>query len=441
MTQRRLRHSLSGRLTLLFIGMAVLFVLLVGAGIGRAFHDHFEQTLWPHLHRYIQYIRQDIGVPPDLARAEALSRELPVTIQINGPDGVWVSRGEPVDLAALMASHPATYRIDRNDYHYAELDQTEYFVLRDGAYTFAFAVPSGKPQYRYLWPIAALLLVLALLYHATRRLIRPIGDIRAGVERIGAGELGHRIVVNRRDELGDLAHSINGMADEIRRMLEAKRQLLLAISHELRSPLTRAKVAVALLDNRQQRDEITRDLDELARLVEELLETERLASHHRVLDRRVTSLNALVEEVVAGFFAGADIRRTLPEPEVPAEVDSGRIKLLLKNLLENAVRYTPAGAAPPEVTLSATPQIATLVVRDHGSGIAPEHLPHLSEPFYRADPARRRETGGYGLGLYLCRVIAEAHGGSFAIDSTPGRGTTVRVSLPRQGRASDADHS
>ncbi|HJW82536.1 MAG TPA: HAMP domain-containing sensor histidine kinase [Acidiferrobacterales bacterium] len=432
---RRFRDSLSGRLTLLFVGMAVLFVLLVGAGIGRAFHDHFNQTLRPHLQRYAEYIRHDIGMPPNLARAAALSRELPVIIQIAGPDGVWVSRGEPADLGALELRSRRIARDLSNDYRFGELDGNEYFVLRDGAYTFAFSVPGGKPAYRYLWPLAALLLVLALLYHATRWLISPIGRIQAGVERIGAGELDHRIELSRRDELGDLAHSINGMADEIRRMLEAKRQLLLAISHELRSPLTRAKVAVALLDDPRQRAEISRDLDELARLVEELLETERLTTRHRILDRRPVSLNALVEEVIASFFAGAGVRRTLPAQDVQAEVDSARIKLLLKNLLDNAVRHTSAGAAPPEVTLSATPEGVALSVRDHGAGIAPEHLPHLTEPFYRADPARRRETGGYGLGLYLCRVIAEAHGGTLAIDSAPGQGTTVRVMLPRHDNA------
>jgi len=433
---RRFRHSLSGRLTLLFIGMAVLFVLLVGAGIGRAFHDHYNLTLRPHLQRYIEYIRHDIGIPPNLVRAEALSRELPVIIQIAGPDGVWISRGVPADLGALELHARTPTRDNANEYRFGEHNGTEYIVLRDGTYTFAFSVPSGKPAYRYLWPIAALLLVLALLYHSTRWLIRPIGRIQSGVERIGAGELDHRIEVNRRDELGDLAISINGMADEIHRMLEAKRQLLLAISHELRSPLTRAKVAVALLDNSQQREEITHDLDELGMLVEELLETERLTTRHRVLDRHLVSLNVLVEEVIASFFTGTEVKRVLPPRDMQVEVDTARIKLLLKNLLDNAVRHTPDGAAPPEVTLMPAPDGCTLAVRDHGSGVAPEHLPHLTEPFYRADPARRRETGGYGLGLYLCRVIAEAHGGTLAIDSAPGQGTTVRVTLPRQGSAS-----
>lgn len=113
-----------------------------------------------------------------------------------------------------------------------------------------------------------------------------------------------------------------------------------------------------------------------------------------------------------------------------AEADGPRIKLLLKNLLDNALRHTPVGAPPPEVTLEQAPNGVTLTVRNHGTGVAPEHVSHLTEPFYRADPSRRRETGGYGLGLYLCRVIAEAHGGALAIDSAPGRGTNVRVSLP-----------
>jgi len=302
--------------------------------------------------------------------------------------------------------------------------------VRDGPYTYTFSVPIVPVEQRLWLPLGALLLVLAALYYATRALFRPIDGIQAGVERIGAGELEHRLDVPRRDELGDLARSINGMADEIRRMLEAKRELLLAISHELRSPLTRAKVAVALLEDAGQRAEITGELDELAQLIEELLETERLASPHRVLDRRPVSLNALVDEVLASFFAGRAVQRDFPALEVRAEVDAPRIKLLLKNLLDNALRHTPAGALPPEVMLQQASNEIALTVRDHGGGIAPEHLPHLTEPFYRADPSRRRETGGYGLGLYLCRVIAEAHGGALAIDSAPGRGTAVRVILP-----------
>lgn len=428
MKRRRFLYSLSGRLTLLFIGMTLLLLLVLGNSIGRVLRDHFQLTLQPHLQQYLEYIRADIGAPPDLARAEALSRELPLTIEIAGPGGVWTSGNPTADFGA--SSPRAGARSDARRHWACERCAKEYLTVRDGLYTYTFSVPIVSPERRLWLPLGALLLVLVVLYYATRALFRPIDGIHAGIERIGAGELDHRLDVPRRDELGDLARSINGMADEIRRMLEAKRQLLLAISHELRSPLTRAKVAVALLGDAAQRAEITRELDELAQLIEELLETERLSSPHRALDKRPASLNALVDEVLENFFAGRAVQRRLPVQEVRVEVDAPRIKLLLKNLLDNALRHTPAGAPPPEVTLEQVPSGVTLTVRDHGTGIASEHVPHLTEPFYRADPSRRRETGGYGLGLYLCRVIAEAHGSALAIDSAPGRGTSVRVSFP-----------
>jgi signal transduction histidine kinase len=105
--------------------------------------------------------------------------------------------------------------------------------------------------------------------------------------------------------------------------------------------------------------------------------------------------------------------------------------LLVRNLVENALRYTPAGGPPVEVSLSATPEMAEIQIRDHGRGMSAHDLARATEPFYRADPARSRATGGLGLGLYLCRRIAEAHGGALFITSELGCGTQVKVRLPR----------
>jgi signal transduction histidine kinase len=112
------------------------------------------------------------------------------------------------------------------------------------------------------------------------------------------------------------------------------------------------------------------------------------------------------------------------------DVDTARIKLLLKNLLDNAIRHTPDGARAPEIQLMLDKQQALITVSDHGKGIQARHLLHLTEPFYRVDPSRQRETGGYGLGLYLCRMIAEAHDGQLEIESAVGEGTRVMVKLP-----------
>ena len=427
---RHPRHSLTSKLVLLFLLMAVLFVVLVGGGIGKAFRDHFENNLRPHLSQYLEYVHQDIGIPPDRQRAKILAEKLGVDIHIVDADGIWSSNGQPLDYQTLEVEH----RFQQNgvEYGMAQLDSHEVFMARHGAATLYFDIPNlhAEGKGRGLIPILLLLFVLLLLYYFTRRMIRPISTLIAGVRRFGQGELDYRIKLNRRDELGELADNFNKMADDIQQMLDAKRQLLLAISHELRSPLTRAKVSLELIDDEKQRLEVAKDLAEMEALIEELLETERLSTSHRLLNKESLGLNGLIEGLLQAYFPEGEIERELPSDEITLQVDGSRIRLLLKNLLENALRHTPVGAAPPKIMLCKHVDRVCITVQDYGEGIAAQHIPHLTEPFYRGDASRRRETGGYGLGLYLCRVITEAHGGVLSIDSEVGKGTSVMVKLP-----------
>ena len=165
-------------------------------------------------------------------------------------------------------------------------------------------------------------------------------------------------------------------------------------------------------------------------LIEELMETERLSSRHRKLNKTRQNIVKVISDTVHTWFDSAGVTTRLPETEVMLDVDTARIKLLLKNLLDNAIRHTPDGARAPEIQLIIDKQQALITISDHGKGIQARHLPHLTEPFYRVDPSRQRETGGYGLGLYLCRMIAEAHDGQFEIESAAGEGTRVMVKLP-----------
>ncbi len=427
------RHSLSGRLVALFVITAIAFVLLVGLSIGSAFRSHFQDTVRPHLLRYLQYIQADIGVPPNFARAEQLAAELDVEIHIHGANGAWSSNHTDLDMTHMNVHR----RFTSNDvnFEFGSWNDRDYLVAHLPQYTLALGTTETRERGPWHWrliPLLVLLVILVLLYHGTRRLFAPIELLKTGLARIGAGDLAYRIDIKRQDEFGKLASSVNRMADDIQRMLDAKRQLLLAISHELRSPLTRAKVAVELLDDAQQRTGLSRDLNEMEKLIEELLETERLTARHDVLNKKRVSLNELAHAVVREAFAGRAIQISVPEHDISAEVDEVRVRLLLKNLLDNALRHTSAGSPAPELRLEYSDHTAVLTIKDHGTGIEQRHLPHLSEPFYRADTARLRETGGYGLGLYLCRVIAEAHGGTLRIDSELGRGTSVRVSLPME---------
>lgn len=427
---KRKRHSLSTRLVILFILMAVLFLVFVGGSMRFAFRSNFKENIRPHLFRYMEYIQKDIGTPPDFNRAKEIVKSLPVEIHLYDHKRQWSSTDHPLDLQGIKYHK----RFTENDVDYAlgEFEGRDYLVRKHPDYTLAFSVPHSRRSWnwRKAIPLAISLILLVILYHATRRIFSPIKVIKDGVEKIGEGDLQHRIEINRRDELGDLSNSINAMADDIQQMLEAKRQLLLAISHELRSPMTRVKVSLEMINDKKTHDEINHDLTEMDNLIAELLETERLSTRHRVLNYSYVSLTGLVQEVVNEFFKDHSLKIDLSESDITANVDAARIKILLKNLLDNALNHNSEGASPPRLLLKKTDDEIVISVEDFGKGIEEKHIPFLTEPFYRVDPARQRQTGGYGLGLYLCRIIAEAHGGQLKIFSEDQKGTKVTVNFP-----------
>jgi signal transduction histidine kinase len=405
--------------------------MFVGSGIRHAFQGHFKDNIRPHINQYLEYVQADIGIPPDRDRAQELADRLNIEIQIFDRKGDWSSSGHRADIAKLETE--GKYVANGKEFFHVEDENRHYLMLPDGDATLLFNVPNLRDQRKGFkgWiPLLILLFILLVLYHATRRLFAPLEYIQEGVRKFGDGDMAHRIDIKRKDELGELAGSFNTMADDIQQMLDAKRQLLLAISHELRSPLTRARIAAEMLDDNERKAEIIQDIHEMESLIEELMETERLSSRHMKLNKARHDVISLASDVISTYFHDAGITTDFPDSPVTLDVDAARIKLLLKNLLENSVRHTPDNALPSELRLCLGERKALITVIDHGVGVEVHHLPHLTEPFYRVDPSRQRETGGYGLGLYLCRMIAEAHGGKLDIESTPGKGTTVLVELP-----------
>lgn len=423
------RYSLSGKLIMLFFIMAVVFVMLVGGGIRHAFQGHFKENIRPHITQYLDYVRADIGTPPDRSRARELADHLKIEIQIFDQSGNWSSSGRLTQINELDIER--SFIINGSQFFHVEDDtDRHYLMVRDSDTTILFNVPNVRDQrkgFKGWFPLLILLGLLLLLYYATRRVFAPLDTIKTGVGKFGTGDMEHRIRVNRKDELGELADSINTMADDIQQMLDAKRQLLLAISHELRSPITRTRVAAEMLDESKNKEQIIGDINEMETLIEELMETERLSSRHTKLNKAPHDIASLINEVVQTWFNEAGITTALPNKAIKLDIDAARIKLLLKNLLDNAIRHTPNEAPPPEVHLLTDNEKVIISIIDHGIGIEEQHLQHLTEPFYRADPSRQRETGGYGLGLYLCRMIAEAHGGQLEIESSADEGTCVRA--------------
>jgi signal transduction histidine kinase len=230
------------------------------------------------------------------------------------------------------------------------------------------------------------------------------------------------------------------MGSDIQQMLDAKRALLLAISHELRSPLTRARLNTELLPETPElqtnREALLRDLALMRDLVTDLLESERLASPHVTLHREATDLAALASEVCDAVMVN-HAEQPIIQREIAANmpwvlIDRTRIRLLLRNLLDNALRHNAVGPDATAVILaiSCAPDGSIAIsVRDFGSGVDEAAIGHLAEPFYRPDASRERATGGVGLGLYLCKLVALAHGGTMSIRNAH-PGLAVSVCLP-----------
>ena len=438
----RLRYSLSLRLLAIFLLLAALFAWGVVSGIRWAYSaDDMRSLISGHLSLHIDYVRQDIGVPPRLDRALAITRRVPVDVFIEGPGVRWASDPAFPDPATLQfgpsnyfSAAPGALLDELRGVVFATHDEHRYFRFNEGGYDITVVTPKIA-DHRSRPPLVPILVGFALLvilwgYLAVRDLFQPILAIRDGAAIIGAGHFGHRIRVKRDDELGALASDINLMAARVEGMLDAKRELLLGVSHELRTPLSRLMLGLELLDDAPALRNLRRDVEEMRSIVETLLEAERLGTPHAALQPTDVDLEALVSELVEGYFPGESRLQVRLAPGLRWRVDGPRLQLLLKNLVANALRYSGADDGPVELSAAVVDGRLELRVRDHGPGLPDDQRAHLGEPFYRSDASRARATGGTGLGIYLARQVARAHGGDLELVETGGRGALFVVRLP-----------
>ena len=423
-----LRRSLRLRLILVFWLLALVMAAIFLGGMQRALGSGWRQAALPLLGDYVDRLAAEIGTPPSVERAQAITQRLPVAVRIEGPVVRW-SSGKFVSVA------------DWDDADTARRDHGPRLLERrttDGhRIEFGLGNLPWKNQPRVIgWATLLLLLLMtAVAYAYVRRLLRPLDDIGAGARRFGRGDFGAAIAVRRHDELGDLAQQINAMAHGLHQMLEDKRALLLAISHELRSPLTRARLNAELLpeqgDTDSTRTALLRDLAEMRDLIADLLEGERLSGAHVALQCEAVDLDALVQEVLASRPEFQGIRHVGAAGLAPLQLDTMRIRLALRNLFDNAVRHGAQAGQTPTVTITAYGEAIRVVVRDYGPGVDEAQLPQLAQAFYRTDSARQRATGGVGLGLYLCRLVAQAHGGQLLLrNARPGLEVTLVLPAP-----------
>ena len=289
-------------------------------------------------------------------------------------------------------------------------------------------------------------LVGAFSFVMARLIATPLAKLTEVARRFGTGDLGARAHLRRKDELGELGRAFDDMAERIAHLVRAQKELLANVSHELRTPLSRLRVALDLAIERgdeRRMELLTRNVqDNLAELEKLLTGVLTAARLDLAADRATgtplpfTKRTVLVEEILNAArerFATAHPDRPLrfeAEPGLPeVEADPVMLRRALDNVLDNADRYSDRGIP---VSLRACRAGASVMIDvvDQGVGISPEDLPHVFEPFFRADRSRSRAKGGVGLGLVLAQRIVEAHGGSISVESEVDRGTVMRIILP-----------
>jgi len=297
-----------------------------------------------------------------------------------------------------------------------------------------------------------LLFAIGVGYVLSSRALQPLGRMVDELEAITDGRSLHRrlpVPPEAGDEMDRLAYTLNAMLARLEASFTALRRFVADASHELKTPLTVMRVGVehSLTDPRTAPetiaalDETLQEVRRMTELVDTLLTLARVDEGRMELHTEPVELGALLTEVhetaqMLGEEARVDVSIELVGEPVMIEADRARIRQLVMNLVSNAVKYTPAGGHI-WLVLTASPEAATISVRDTGLGIAPGDVDRVFDRFWRADAARSRtgERPGFGLGLSICRWIAEAHGGSIAVTSRPGRGSTFTVTLPRTGLA------
>jgi signal transduction histidine kinase len=375
-------------------------------------------------------------------------------------EGPWDQKG--FELAARGETHYSTLNLDgepvrllsvpRRDQggHIVDVIQVPYQLQEMNR-----AVAGVNRAMFVLIPIA---LIFAWLGGAmlTNRALRPVQQIAHTAEQIGAQDLSQRLKVDGEDEFAQLAVTFNAMLSRLEFAFEEQQGLIVRLqefietqkrftadaSHELRTPLTiiKANTSLALSgtptveDYQQSIQEIDGAAGSMSHLVQDLLLLARADDGQLGRGRIVLPLQEILKRAVSNVShrKGATITSTSPEEPLSVQGNEEELVRLFTNLLENALLYTPANGHI-RVTSLRVGDSAFIEVADTGVGIAPEHLAHLGERFYRVSQSRARPDGGSGLGLSICKGIVAAHRGSITFESKEGEGTKVSVSLPLAG--------
>jgi heavy metal sensor kinase len=467
-------RSIRFRLTVWYAGLLALLLVLFGGSTWFGLAHYLRQSLGESLTRQAQQIGENFLLDVQTSGERYVVDEINEHyspeqndhfVRVTRADGsaLYVS-GIPInkgfDPAQVSAAQSSSPRASTREEHLPGggelLIYSLPFTARDGS---RFLIESGAPYDAIENTLRGLLLTLTIGlpvmiaiavgggYWIMRRALRPLDEIAGGAERITSRNLNERLpVANSGDEVERLALALNRMIARLDESFQYIRRFTADASHELRTPLTVLRGELEAMAqqprlNEEMRETVGSSLEEterLTKIVESLLAISRLDAGEAQVERIGFDLAELAVTTSEQMRLLAEDKNIKLEVETEGvalfEGDPARIKQVVVNLVDNAIKYTPEGGEV-RVSVRAENGHVVLLVEDNGVGIPADALPHLFERFYRVDKARSRQMGGAGLGLAIVKSIVAAHGGRVTVESMEGKGSQFRVELPLSGRS------
>lgn len=408
----------------IFLNIAIWAFLSYGVE-GRPRHIFPKYILWMS-----NYVVKDIGFPPDTTKARLISDELLINIRFQSHDFNYTTSESVPTLEELSKTDEfkAHYPTEESFIIPYESGDRGYTIYKSPRGVYILAPPAPKDFFNFERVLLILVILVSAffipLYILLRLLFYPLKTLSSVVHQIGKGNYDVDVPIKRKDELGELGNSIKTMAGNIKHSMKSKEQLLIDVSHELRSPLTRLKLGLEVDASRERLEE---DVREMENMIRGLLDSYRADSSYDQLNIETVNLRELINDIREEYEIEQRVIFNSDESkDCTIKADPAKITIVLRNLIDNALKYSSDNV---NLKLSCENNLCSITVTDKGIGISEKDQQYIFEPFYRSDPSRSRRTGGFGLGLSIAKKIMDAHKGIITVKSKVNDGTEFKLTF------------
>ncbi len=352
--------------------------------------------------------------------------------QNNFPAGIFSPWTYYVDFADEGINLPQNNNGDTTFVQLGLINQTNATAVTYGNYVYYFGSSSPPPpgeELDWVLSIIAIIILIIILYISLRNFLAPVLLMKKRVYEFENGDLDSTIPITGQDELASLAKSVNKMTKNIRILLNQKQMLLLDVSHELRTPLARMQLLVEMIPKHKNTVKLKEEIVLLEGMISNLLLSDKLSTPYTNLQLSKISMPRLIDKVKEMFPDDDNKIKIITEvPNVTLEVDELKMMLAIRNLLDNAIKYSEYNNKHQcEISFKIINNLLSISIRDFGRGIKADEISKLTEPFYRAE--KEKNIKGFGIGLTIVKKVIEAHKGKLIIESDYGAGSVFTLEI------------